>query len=143
MVTSTVVIGKIRAEKHLNSHQLDFKTKTFKKKALAVSAHIPVFSLATVFRLGTLALLLTCLTTIPDPVNSLFFFHLSLFAIVSIMGLLLILFSRLYEPLANLMVLHACQELISECHLLELEFHLILSNFHCQVQCPLCLCGQV
>ena len=121
MTTSLVVIGKIRAERHLHSHQPDFKTQTFKDKAIAVSTHIPVFSLAAVFRLGSLALVFTCLANIPDPVASIYLFHMSLFCYGSLMSLILLMFSRVHQPLENLTVLQVCQELIGKCRLLELE----------------------
>ena len=116
MATSLLVIGKTRAERHLNS-QPDFQMheKTFEEKVVAVAAHIPIFSLAAVFRIGSLALIFGCLPALPDSVTSLILFQGVFFAFGSFMSLLLLLLSRWHQPLSQLTALQACQGVIGEC----------------------------
>ena len=150
MTTSLLVIGKTRAERHLNSQpNYQMHEKTFEEKVVLVSAHIPIFSLAAVFRLGSLALIFSCLTSIPDSATSLFLFHVSFFCYGSLMPLLLLIISRWHQPLAQLTALHACQGVIgSPTHSAPLRFYFVvvsfcLSRFFVQAQFHLCLSGQV
>ena len=116
MATSLLVIGKTRAERHLNSQpDLQMHEKTFEEKVVAVAAHIPIFSLAAVFRIGSLALIFGCLPALPDSVTSLILFQIVFFAVGSVLALLLLLLSRWHQPLGQLTALQACQGVIGEC----------------------------
>ena len=127
MATSLLVIGKTRAERHLNS-QPDFQMheKTFEEKVVAVAAHIPIFSLAAVFRIGSLALIFGCLPALPDSVTSLILFQVVFFAVGSVLALLLLVLSRWHQPLSQLTALQACQGVIGE-----RQTNQILSDFLC------------
>ena len=149
MTTSLLVIGKTRAERHLNSQpNYQMHEKSFEEKVVLVSAHIPIFSLAAVFRLGSLALIFTCLTSIPDSATSLFLFHVSFFCYGSLMPLVLLIISRWHQPLAQLTALHACQGVIgrqtpSPLVICVVNFCFPLLIFISQAQSQLCLSGQV
>ena len=115
MATSLVVIGKTRAERHLNSQtEFQMHEKTFEEKVAAVATHIPIFSLAAVFRIGSLALIFGCLPAVPDSVTSLLLFQAVFFAFASLASLLLLLVSRWHQPLSQLTALQACQGVIGE-----------------------------
>ena len=116
MSTSLLVIGKTRTERHLNSHP-DFQMheKTFEEKVVAVATYIPVFTLAAVFRIGSLALIFGCLSDVPDSVTSLLLFQVVFFAFGSFVSLLLLVLSRWYQPLSQLTALQACQGVIGKC----------------------------
>ena len=116
MATSLLVIGKTRTERHLNS-QPDFQMheKTFEEKVVAVAGYIPIFILAAVFRIGSLALIFGCLPEVPDCVTSLLLFQAVFFAFGSFVSLLLLVLSRWYEPLSQLTALQACQGVIGKC----------------------------
>ena len=135
MATSLLVISKTRAERHLTFQpDLQMHEKTFEEKVVVVASHLPIFGLAAVFRIGSLALIFGCLPPVPDSVNSLilfqvgFFsclslpclmfklaFQIAFFAFGSLMSLLLLISSRWYPPLSHLTALQACQGVIGEC----------------------------
>ena len=121
IATSLLLIGKTRAERHLN---IQLHEKTFEEKVVAVVAHIPIFSLAAVFRIGSLALIFGCLPALPDSVTSLLLFQVVFFAFAFLVSLLLLLVSCWYQPLSQLTALQAFQGVIGQCQL-----HKIASAF--------------
>lgn len=77
LVSSVLMIGKQGAEAFLQAeHNNQMKGKVCWHKATLLLAHLPAFSLATVFRLGSLGLILGCLPTITNPLISMQFFLL-------------------------------------------------------------------
>ena len=97
MATSLLVISKTRAERHLTFQpDLQMHEKTFEEKVVAVASHLPIFGLAAVFRIGSLALIFGCLPPVPDSVNSLILFqvvfclywNLSVFALSDVQTLI-------------------------------------------------------
>ena len=113
MATSLLVIGKTRAERHLNSQpDLQMHEKNFEEKVVAVAVHIPIFSLAAIFRIGSLAIIFGCLPAIPDSVTSLLLFQIVFFVFGSFMSFLLLVISRWHQPLSQLTALQACQGVI-------------------------------
>ena len=138
MATSLLVISKTRAERHLTFQpDVQMHEKTFEEKVVAVASHLPIFGLAAVFRIGSLALIFGCLPPVPDSANSLILFQvvflsspgtclslpcliielsfqIAFFAFGSLMSLLLLIASRWYPPLSHLTALQACQGVIGE-----------------------------
>ena len=119
IAASVLVIGKTRSERHL-SLQPDLKMheKTFERKVLLVAAHTPIFSLAAIFRIGSLALISGCLPAIPTSVDSFIKFQVTFFcfqvAVFSLMPLLIRGVSRWCQPLGQLTALEACQGVLGE-----------------------------
>ena len=67
IAASVLVIGKTRSERHLISQpDLKMHEKTFERKVLLVATYIPIFSLAAIFRIGSIALISCCLPANPS-----------------------------------------------------------------------------
>jgi hypothetical protein len=113
IITSLFMMGKTRAEKQLAS-RMDYQMheKSFREKVVLVLSLLPTFSLAAVFRLGSLALILTRLQDFPSPVVGFCTFQLFLFLFGSLLFLLLPLVSRWQPGLAQLTEVEAAQGLI-------------------------------
>ena len=75
-------MSKVRAERHL-SLQPDLKMheKTFERKVLLVATYIPIFSLAAIFRIGSIALISCCLPANPSSVDSFIKFEVVSFCV--------------------------------------------------------------
>ena len=119
IAASVLVIGKTRSERHLISQpDLKMHEKTFERKVLLVATYIPIFSLAAIFRIGSIALISCCLPANPSSVDSFIKFEVSYFcvqvAVFSLMPLLLRGASRWCQPLSQLTALEACQGVLGE-----------------------------
>ena len=119
IAASVLVIGKTRSERHLISQpKLKMQEKTFERKVLLVATYIPIFSLAAIFRIGSLALISGCLPAIPTSVDSFIKFQVTFFcfqvAVFSTMPLLIRGVSRCCPPLGQLTALEACQGVLGE-----------------------------
>ena len=144
IAASVLVIGKTRSERHL-SLQPDLKMheKTFERKVLLVAAHTPIFSLAAIFRIGSLALISGCLPATPTSVDSFIKFQVTFFcfqvAVFSLMPLLIRGVSRCCPPLGQLTALEACQGVLGEwCAACTFFLNLFIS----QARSRRCLSGQ-
>ena len=85
LISSVLMIGKLGAEAFLQArHNDQMKGKVFWQKAALLFAHLPAFSLAAIFRLGSVGLILGCLPTITKPLISMQI-CLLIFAIYSIL----------------------------------------------------------
>ena len=149
MATSILAIGKFRAEKHLGS-QADFEMheRTFEGKVLIVAAHVPIFSLAAVFRMGSLAFIFGSIPDAPNSVDSNVLFQGVFFSFQAVffplMPLLLRAVSYFSDALCQLTALQACQGMLGK---YRITAHIITCsikrNFLCQVRFLQCPCGQV
>jgi hypothetical protein len=113
IITSLFMMGKTRAEKQLAS-RMDYQMheKSFREKVVLVLSLLPTFSLAAVFRLGSIALVLTRLQDFPSPVVGFCAFQFFFF----LFGILLFVLFRMvsgWQPgLAQLTAVEAAQGLI-------------------------------
>jgi hypothetical protein len=116
ILASLLMIGKTRAEKLLASH-MDYQMhkKSFCERVVLVLDHMPTFSLATVFRLGSPALILSSLQPglwdMPVTVVRFFILHFC-FTIYCALLCLLLLVGRWQPGLSQLTVVEAVQGVI-------------------------------
>jgi hypothetical protein len=113
ILTSLLMIGKTRAEKQLASRlEYQMHEKSFREKVVLVLSLLPTFSLAAVFRLGSIVLILTRLQDFPNPVVGFCVFELFYFPFGSLLFLLLLMVSRWQPGIAQLTEVEAAQGII-------------------------------
>ena len=103
MATSLLVMSKVRAERHLSL-----------QPPLEMAVYLPIFSLAAIFRIGSLALIFGSVPAAPDSVISFLYFNVAFFAYGSLTPLLLLVLSRSCPPINQLTALQACQGVIGQ-----------------------------
>ena len=80
MATSLLVMSKARAERHLSLQpHLEMYKKALLERMMLVAAYLPIFGLAAIFRIGSLALIFGSVPAAPDSVMPFLCFNVAFF----------------------------------------------------------------
>ena len=80
MAASLLVMSKVRAERHLSLQpHLEMHKKAFLERVMLVAAYLPIFGLAAIFRIGSLAMIFASVPTAPESVMSFLYFNVAFF----------------------------------------------------------------
>ena len=108
-------MSKVRAERHLSLQpHLEMHKKAFLERVMLVAAYLPIFGLAAIFRIGSLAMIFASVPTAPESVMSFLYFNVAFFVYGSLTPLLLLVLSRSWPPINQLTALQACQGVVGQ-----------------------------